>query len=113
MNLAVQRLTQQGETIADYEGICGEIANAISQDGDDILYVEPAGSWPLIPLRGEQTIWRYHMVLLRDGLVHDAWCEDVLPAREYLVTMFGAETDVEVSLNGDTVFVGQCQEFQL
>lgn len=101
MNLASQYLETHGQTIEDWDGVCGELANEISQDGDDILYVE--GEIP----------WRYHMVLLRDGLVHDAWCEgDALPITEWLVTMFGSTSEVEVSLNGDTIFNGQCMDFR-
>lgn len=115
MNLASQYLKDHNETIADYETICGELADAIASDGDDILYVEPHGDFPLIPLTliGGNEIWKYHMVLLRDGLVHDAWCEGAaLPPCEWLIKMFGAATDVEVSLNGETVFTGPCDEFK-
>lgn len=100
MNLATEYLLAHNETVADYDGICGELANAIMRHEDHSLYVE--GDIP----------WRYHMVCLRDGLVSDAWCEgDALPPREWLVKMFGTGAFVEVSLDGDTIFSGECQDF--
>jgi hypothetical protein len=100
-NVAAKYLREHGETVDDWEGICGELANEISTPEDDIIYVE--GDIP----------WRYHMVLFRDGLIHDAWCDgDALPPREWLVEMFGSDTHVEVSLNGETIFEGECQDFE-
>lgn len=102
LNLATEYLLANNETVADWDGICGELAIAIEQDGDDFLFVE--GDIP----------WKYHMVLLRDGLVHDAWCEgDALAPREWLLKMFGPSAFVEVSLNGDTIFVGPCRDFSM
>ena len=99
-NLAAKYLRDHGETIEDYDGVCGELSNAIGGESDHMLWVE--GDIP----------WRFHMVLLREGLVHDAWCEgDALPPREWLIRMFGAQAWVEVSLDGDTIFEGSCQDF--
>jgi hypothetical protein len=98
-NLATKYLREHGETVADWDGICGELASAVMGVADDLLYVE-----------GE-IAWRYHMAPLICGLVHDAWCEgDALPPREWLEKMFG-EADVEVSLNGDTIYRGAASAF--
>lgn len=100
MNLATQHLKTHNETLADYDGFCGELANAIIRDEDHTLWVE--GDIP----------WKYHMVCLRDGLVHDGWCEgDALPPREWLVKMFGPDAYVVVALDGDDFFWGRAEYF--
>lgn len=105
MNVATHYLKTFGETTDDYVGCCGELANVLCQKDDHILYVE-----------GDAVFvygWRYHMALLRDGLVHDAWCEgDALPVKEWLIKMFGPDLGVEVSLDGDTIFTGRCKDFE-
>lgn len=101
MNLATEYLKTHGETVDDWDGVCGELANAICEDGDHTLWVEG------------DIGWKFHMVLLRGGLVHDAWCEgDALPPREWLLKMFGEKAWVELSLDGDVVFEGHCREFE-
>jgi len=93
-NLAAKYLLDRRETVADWDGVCGELANAVMRPGDDMLYVE--GDIP----------WRFHMAPIIAGLVHDAWCPgDALPPREWLAKMFGAAW-VEVSMNGDTFYSG-------
>lgn len=100
-NLAAEYLRANNETLTDYYGFCGELANAIMRHGDRCLYVE--GDIP----------WRYHMVCLRDGLVHDAWCEgDALSPRDWLIKMFGPRAYVVVSLDGEDVFFGLCKDFR-
>jgi len=99
-NLATKYLAAHGETVADWDGACGELANKIIGPEDDILYVEGA------------IAWRYHMVPLIRGFVHDAWCEgDALPPRVWLEKMFG-NAQVEVSLNGETIYAGPADKFQ-
>jgi hypothetical protein len=104
MNHARQYLVDNNETLDDYEGCCGELANRVGGTDDPVLYVE-----------GDAVFaagWDYHMVPLCEGLVHDAWCEgNALPPRAWLLKMFGAELLVEVSLNGETIFDGPCAEF--
>jgi hypothetical protein len=99
-NLAAKYLRKHGETVEDWDGVCGELADAIIGPDDDIIYVE-----------GEIG-WRFHMVPLVGGLIHDAWCEgDALPLRDWLAKMFGASW-VEVSQNGDAFYEGLANEFQ-
>lgn len=99
-NLATQYLRDHNETLADYNGVCGEIANAIMRNEDHALWVE--GDIP----------WKYHMVALVDGLVHDAWCEgDALSPRDWLIKMFGPNSNVVVALDGDDFFFGPCHDF--
>ncbi len=98
-NLAKKYLADHGETVADWDGICGELANAVIGPGDSLLYVEG------------DIQWRFHMVPLIGGMVHDAWCEgDALPPRDWLTKMFG-DSHVEVSLNGDMSYEGRACDF--
>lgn len=99
-NLAQKFLRDRGETIEDWDGVCGELADAIIGPNDDIIYVE--GEIP----------WRYHMVPLIGGLIHDAWCEgDALPLTDWLAKMFG-DSWVEVSRNGEVFYEGSANEFR-
>lgn len=102
-NLALEYLAHHGETLEDYDGVCGELAGAMMQPGDRLLYVEG------------DIGWRYHMALLRDGLVHDGWCEaGALTLRKWLVKMFGQHAYVEVSIDGgDPIYAGACRRFPL
>jgi hypothetical protein len=100
MNLALQYLRRNGQTVADWSGACGELADKIGTDGD-IIHVE-------LP---EEFNWRYHMVPLIDGLIHDAWCPgDALPLKEWLAKMWG-DAWVTVSKNGDDIYDGPADEF--
>lgn len=100
-NAAAAHLFATGQALEDYEGLCGNLADEIIEPDDLMLYVE--GDIP----------WSFHMVVLRDGLVHDAWCDspDALPVREWLVMMFGTTAWVTVAVNGDDVFEGPCSEW--
>jgi len=92
-------LEARGETTDDWEGTCGELANEIVRPDDDIIYVEGCARW------------RFHMVPLIDGLIHDAWCEGPpLPIAEWLAKMFWGE-EIELSLNGETIYTGTAHEY--
>lgn len=101
MNVATEYLKANSETVADWDGICGELANVIAREPDDhILYVEG------------DIGWQYHMVMLRDGRVHDAWCKgDALPVRQWLGIMFGARAWVELTFDGEDFWQGHIQDF--
>lgn len=105
MNLATEYLRATNQTIDDYDGLCGELVNDLQKTGngdDHIIYVEG------------DIGWRYHMALLRDGLVHDAWCDaGALPPREWLIEMFGERAWIEFTLDGEDLFEGNCRDFQL
>lgn len=95
MNLATEYLKRHGETVEDWDGCCGSLADKVIGPNDSLIWVE-----------GPSIKWRYHMVPLIDGLIHDAWCEgDALPIPEWLTKMFGGEW-VQVSENGDTFYEG-------
>jgi hypothetical protein len=102
MNLATQYLQSQGETVENWDGICGELASAIATRGDDhIVYVEG------------DIGWRYHMVMMRDGVVHDAWCDaGALHLRDWMVEMFGEQAWVELTIDAVDVFAGHVRDFQ-
>ncbi len=85
-NQSLRVLHDGAETVADYEGICGELADAVlhlvSASGDEdgqILYIDLE----------DHPEWRYHMVPVVDGIVHCAWFSDLmLPPSEYVEKAF-------------------------
>lgn len=89
MNIAVQILEELGEGLGDYDGMCGELADAVLHRYPDakILYVKPENmSEDLIC--GEEP-WSYHMVAVVDGIVHDAWFPELmLPPKQYVKQAF-------------------------
>jgi len=69
MNLAVASLEARGLELADFDGICGELA-------DDLLHEHEALPCALLWIdfpSGSREGWSYHMVAIIDGRVHDAW----------------------------------------
>jgi|SRR5215471_2243119 len=100
-NLARQYLTRHHQKLKDWVGSCGDLANAIAtEERDHIVYV--AG----------QIQWKYHMVMMRDGLIHDAWCRgDAVAPREWLIEMFGANAVITFTLDGDDIYTGKCRDF--
>lgn len=104
-NRAKAYLRERGQTVADFEGVCGELADVVIGPGDDVLYVEGFGAWAWG--------WRFHQVPLIGGLVHDAWCEGeharTIP--DWLATMF-ASCEIELSINGDTIYQGPADAFK-
>lgn len=98
MNKGHEYLQAHGETVDDYDGMCGELANNILSPGDNIIYVEGPGC-----------PWRYHMVPLIDGLIHDAWCPgDALSLHEWAEKMCSGE--ITIALNGDDIWTGDADD---
>jgi len=88
-NIALQILEESGETVEDFEGLCGELADEVLHryPNGKILYLEPVDSEGSIAGR-----WSYHMVAIVDGLVHDAWFPElVLCPKEYVSNAFPGE----------------------
>lgn len=93
-NLAIAFLEESEESLDEYDGMCGELADNILQwldlgDRVCILYIEP--HYPLDDIDNgiDRWGWRFHMVVLVDGLVHDAWFPTlVLPPDEYIEAAF-------------------------
>jgi len=103
VNRAHQYLLVHGETVADWEGNCGALADLIAGPNGEMIWVE-----------GPAIKWRYHMVPFIDGLIHDAWCDgDALPIGEWLARMF-RDHWVQVSKNGEvTLYEGPANQFKL
>lgn len=77
--------------LASYEGFCLELVSDIlnAHPDGDVLYVEN------LPRRHR---WRYHAVVVFDGLVYDAWHPDVrLPPAEYVKHVFGPRATWEIN----------------
>ena len=90
-NLAVEFLEKEFEQVEDYGGICGELTDGIihwlGEDRVSILHLEE-GSGGLL-LASDGWSWKYHMVPIIDGNVHDAWHPRlVLPPAEYIQQAF-------------------------
>ena len=88
-NLALQLLEEQGESTDDYQGMCGELVDAIihwlGEDRVSIMHVDSYDD----DLVGPTVSWRYHMVAVIDGIVHDAWFPKIiLPPVEYAKLAF-------------------------
>ena len=93
-------LQANNETLDDWKGVCGCLVDAIAEPGDSIIYME--GDIP----------WDWHMILLRDGLIHDPWCEgDPLPLKAYLEKMFGLGAWVDILLDGEPFYTGEVKDF--
>ena len=92
------------DSVAAYEGMCGEIADQIlhvAGDGD-ILYVE-SRTGILTPSYDVALSWRYHQVAVVRGRVYDPWS----PWRPctigtYLRRVFPGQP-VSIAINGDDV----------
>jgi hypothetical protein len=81
-NLAKVYLEEHGETIDDWDGFCGDLADKVAAPFPDAAMIWVDGEI------GHG--WRFHMAPEIDGLIHDAWCPgDALPIEEWLATMFG------------------------
>ncbi len=94
VNLASRYLQDHGQSLEEWDGICGELANVVIGPNDHILHVEPA------------CLWKYHMVPLIDGLVHDAWCDGpAIPIKEWLIRLCGHDY-VTVALDGVDIYTG-------
>ena len=79
-NVAFEIANELG--LSHWDGACLELV-------DHILHRFPAGRTLWIDLINHPE-WRYHAVLVLDGIVHDAWHPDVmLPPDEYVRSVFG------------------------
>ncbi len=90
-NLAVEFLEKEFESIDDYEGMCGELADGIihwlGENRVSILHLEERSGGLLLRLNGAD--WVFHMVPIIDGIVHDAWHPHlILPVAEYVERAF-------------------------
>ena len=92
-NLALQLLEDQGESTDEYDGMCGELVDAIihwlGEDRVSIMHVDAHDN----DLVGPCELWRYHMVPVIDGIVHDAWVTElILPPVEYAKLAFPTQS---------------------
>lgn len=96
-----------GECLGYFEGMCGEIADAILHAADGrrqaILYVSPVDEHEALRTRYEtDTNWSYHQVAVIDGLVVDPWNDaEPMEPGEYLLHVF-PEQDVVGELFEET-----------
>ena len=92
-NLAIEFLEEVGESLSDYEGMCGELVDALihrlGEERVKILYIKPQNELDAIENGIDSWGWKYHMVAVIDGMVHDAWFPNfVLPPKGYMRCAF-------------------------
>lgn len=106
INLATQYLIDHNETRAEYDGLCGELANAVNKitPGSHIIAVSGLGLF-------HTTGWNTHIVVMVDGMIHDAWRKNVSSLERWLMK-FDCEYQVELDVDGTTVFRGTASDFQ-
>ena len=90
-NMAIQFLEERQECLDDYDGLCGELVDAImhwlGEDKVRILYIKPRHC--SIDLALGDRRWSYHMIPVIGGLVHDAWQPHlVMSVDEYVLHAF-------------------------
>lgn len=91
------------ETLKDYEGLCGEIANQIlvCAGRGNILFIEPIDEY-LCPMYNRALLWGFHQVAVIDGLVCDPWnpgepspievyLKEVFPGQKYKTELFAED----------------------
>ena len=68
INLAKQYLKDHGESLAEYDDNCGELANVLQMvtPNSHIVSVSDIAVF-------DTTGWTYHTVVMLDGMIHDAW----------------------------------------
>lgn len=103
-NLALEFLEESGESLLDYEGLCGELVDAIihwfGQKRVHILYIKPKGELDSIDNGIDRWGWSYHMVAVIDGIVHDPWFPSlILPPQEYVLSAFPGQ-DLHYEITG-------------
>lgn len=100
-NKAIKFLNESCQTIEDYFGMCSALVDdLIHEYGEDrvkILYIKPVRS---TVLRLDHYAWRYHMVAVIDGLVHDPWSPDHVKEPESYIRLTFNSQDVSWSING-------------
>lgn len=106
-NLAREYLRSTGQTLRDFPGLCGELANEFQKATPNSQLVSVSGIGVF-----DTTAWTYHTVVMIDGIVHDAWRRRALPLKEWL-EKFDCEWPIEISIDGVEVFEGLASEFIL
>jgi hypothetical protein len=103
-NLAIKYLREHGETLAEYDGLCGELANVLQMATPNSQLVSVSGIGVF-----DTTAWTFHTVVMVDGIVHDAWRKSPLPLRRWL-QKFDCEWPIEIAIDGEEVFDGLVSE---
>jgi hypothetical protein len=103
VDLETAWLGRAGETVADYDDLCQDLAEEVSSwlarigRKHRILNIESSLALPITAFyHGGERLWSYHAVILADGRIHDAWLGASAKPKEYFSTVFGGQRlDVE------------------
>lgn len=106
-NLARQYLEDTGQTLRDFPGLCGELANELHKVTPNSQIVSVSGIGVF-----DTTAWTYHTVVMVDGVIHDAWRKRPMPLTEWL-EKFDCEWPIDISIDGVEVWSGHVRDFSL
>jgi hypothetical protein len=104
-NLAREYLKSSNQTLRDFPGLCGELANELQKVTPNSQLVSVSGIGVF-----DTTAWTYHTVVMVDGIIHDAWRKRPLPLKEWL-EKFDCEWPIEITIDGVEVFEGLASEY--
>lgn len=107
VNLAHEYLKSSNQTLRDFPGLCGELANELQKVTPNSHLVSVSGIGVF-----DATAWTYHTVVMVAGVVHDAWRKRPLPLKEWL-EKFNGEWPIEICVDGVEVFEGLVSECDL
>lgn len=106
-NLAIEFLNSRDQTPDDWYMDCSSLCDELVEGDDSVVYVDGDVD--------REHEWQYHQVMMRNGLVHDAWHPNEIeatPLSQWLIDMFGLTAYVTVCIDGEDVFEGECKNFQ-
>jgi len=98
-NLELKWLHKEHASLSEYNGMCDSLAEHVSRwlsktgKKHTTLHIEPvSGSSIMLAKYGTETFeWFYHVVIVSNRLVHDAWFGDPVPLSKYLSSTFGTQ----------------------
>jgi hypothetical protein len=97
-HLSIHDFPLSEDELDEWDGICLELVN-------DLLHSHPEGAILYVDNLPDDHYWRYHAVLLLDGVVYDAWHPEVAGKGpiEYAREVFGPWCELTIFGGTDNV----------